>query len=112
MRCGGFNVGFLYVSLFVRRNLFAVFGVAVCQAARFVVGFDDLYVVYGVCMVQSIVIMVRNAEMVVDLAVCVVGSGGCECGMEGWGWFSGGFWVVFREFVIGNWGSGVRNGGF
>lgn len=77
-----------------------------------VVGFTDLCVIYGVCMVQSIVIMVRNAEMVVDLAVCVVGSGGCECGMEGWGWFSGGFWVVFREFVIGNWGSVIGNGGF
>ena len=91
MRCGGFNVGFLYVSLFVCRNSFAVFGVAVCQAARFVVGFTDLCVIYGVCMVQSIVIMVRNAEMVVDLAVCVVGSGVCELGSEGLVWFSGGF---------------------
>ena len=50
--------------------------------------------------------------MVVDLAVCVVGSGVCEWGSEGLVWFSGGFGVVYREFVVGNWGSVIGNGGF
>ena len=88
-------------------------GFRCCRVSRgeSVVCFTDLYVIYGVCMVQSIVIMVRSAEMVVDLAVCVVGSGGCEWEMEGWGWFSGGFGVVFLEFCGGNGGVRVRNGG-
>jgi len=83
-----------------------IFGFRCCRVSsgESVVGFTDLCVIYGVCMVQSIVIMVRNAEMVVDLAVCVVGSGGCEWGSEGLVWFSGGFGVVYREFVIGNGG--------